>query len=148
VKHQWRVGKRRSDSEPGLPTIVLRRQVKADLAMVDESNPEHLPLSFGDLTDDTVVYKCAVAVTSLPGEILTVAQLYRDRADAEDPFDELKNHWGWGGFTWPAAVGQPSPRPGTGRRAAHRRHTTRSRHPSSGSQRPQYNGQRSFAAAA
>ena len=25
--------------------------------------------------------------------------MYRDRADAENPFDELKNHWGWGGFT-------------------------------------------------
>jgi len=32
-------------------------------------------------------------------EILTVAQLYRDRADAENNFDELKNQWGWGGFT-------------------------------------------------
>jgi hypothetical protein len=25
--------------------------------------------------------------------------LYRDRADAENVFDELKNQWGWGGFT-------------------------------------------------
>jgi hypothetical protein len=24
---------------------------------------------------------------------------YRDRADAENCFDELKNQWGWGGFT-------------------------------------------------
>jgi hypothetical protein len=80
-------------------TIVLRRQVKADLAMVEASNPEQLRLSFAELTDDTVVYEYAVLVTSLPGEILTVAQLYRDRADAENPFDELKNHWGWGGFT-------------------------------------------------
>ena len=31
--------------------------------------------------------------------MLSVAQLYRDRADAENSFDELKNHWGWGGFT-------------------------------------------------
>ena len=28
-----------------------------------------------------------------------MAQLYRDRADAENGFDELKNQWGWGGFT-------------------------------------------------
>ena len=28
-----------------------------------------------------------------------MAQLYRDRADSENNFDELKNHWGWGGFT-------------------------------------------------
>ncbi|HMS84908.1 MAG TPA: transposase [Nitrospira sp.] len=26
-------------------------------------------------------------------------QLYRDRADAEHNFDELKNQWGWGGST-------------------------------------------------
>ena len=80
-------------------TIVLRRQIKADLAVVDKSNPEQLRLSFAELTDDTIVYEYAVLVTSLPGEILTIAQLYRDRADAENPFDELKNHWGWGGFT-------------------------------------------------
>jgi hypothetical protein len=28
-----------------------------------------------------------------------LGQLYRDRADCENAFDELKNHWGWGGFT-------------------------------------------------
>ena len=28
-----------------------------------------------------------------------LAQLYRDRAAGENNFDELKNHWGWGGFT-------------------------------------------------
>ena len=31
--------------------------------------------------------------------MLTIAQLYRDRADCENVFDELKNQWGWGGFT-------------------------------------------------
>lgn len=51
------------------------------------------------LQDETIVYEYAVLVTSLTHEILSVAQLYRDRADAENPFDELKNHWGWGGFT-------------------------------------------------
>ncbi|MBA4254107.1 transposase [Serpentinimonas maccroryi] len=29
----------------------------------------------------------------------SIAQLYRDRADAENAFDELKNQWGLGGFT-------------------------------------------------
>ena len=28
-----------------------------------------------------------------------MAQLYRGRADAGIGFDELKNRWGWGGFT-------------------------------------------------
>jgi hypothetical protein len=31
--------------------------------------------------------------------MLAIAQLYRDRGDAENAFDELKNQWGWGGFT-------------------------------------------------
>ena len=44
-------------------------------------------------------YEYAVLVTSLPSEILTLAQLYRDRADCENCFDELKNQWGWGGYT-------------------------------------------------
>jgi hypothetical protein len=34
-------------------------------------------------------------------EILTIAALYRDRADCENAFDELENHWGWGGLTTP-----------------------------------------------
>jgi hypothetical protein len=79
--------------------IVLRRRVKADLAVVDQSDPEQLRLSFAELSDETIVYEYAVLVTSLTHEILSVAQLYRDRADAENPFDELKHHWGWGGFT-------------------------------------------------
>jgi hypothetical protein len=77
---------------------VLRRRIKADLATVEEGDPDELRLSFAELTDDTIVYEYAVLVTSLTGEILTIAQLYRDRADAENPFDELKNHLGLGRF--------------------------------------------------
>ncbi len=32
-------------------------------------------------------------------EILSLGQLYRNRADEENAFDELKSPWGWGGFT-------------------------------------------------
>ena len=38
-------------------------------------------------------------VTTLEDEIFTLAQHYRDRGDAENNFDELKNQWGWLGFT-------------------------------------------------
>lgn len=44
-------------------------------------------------------YEYAVLGTSTPYEILARAQLYRDRADAENTVDELQNQWGWGGFT-------------------------------------------------
>src|SRR6202021_1444916 len=32
-------------------------------------------------------------------EVRTMAQLYRDRGDSENNFDELKNQWAWSGFT-------------------------------------------------
>jgi hypothetical protein len=38
-------------------------------------------------------------VTSLDSETLTLGQSYRDRADSENGFDELKHQWAWGGFT-------------------------------------------------
>lgn len=45
-------------------------------------------------------YEYAVMVTSLQSKnFLMISQLYRDRAEAENIFDELKNQWGWTGYT-------------------------------------------------
>jgi hypothetical protein len=44
-------------------------------------------------------YEYSVLVTNTDYEIFTIGQLYRDRADAENAFDELKNQWGWCGYT-------------------------------------------------
>jgi len=41
----------------------------------------------------------AVLVTNSAYELKAIGQLYRDRADCENGFDELKNQWGWGGYT-------------------------------------------------
>ena len=49
--------------------------------------------------DEGVEYEWVVLVTDLDMPVDTIAQLYRDRADCENAFDELKNQWGWGGFT-------------------------------------------------
>jgi hypothetical protein len=74
--------------------VVLRRQLKKNLAVVGQNQQGPRQLSFAELTDDDVaVYEYSVLVTSLDIEMLSVAQLYRDRADAENSFDELKNHW-------------------------------------------------------
>jgi hypothetical protein len=46
--------------------------------------------------------KIAVLVTSLDSgayPTLAMPRLYRERADAENSFDELKNQWGWNGYT-------------------------------------------------
>ena len=41
----------------------------------------------------------AVLVTSSAYALEVFGQLYCDRTDCENDFDELINKWGWGGFT-------------------------------------------------
>ena len=45
------------------------------------------------------LYEYVVLVTNLKENLVTLFQLYRQRADVENAYDELKNQWGWGGFT-------------------------------------------------
>jgi hypothetical protein len=79
--------------------VVLRRRMKGSLVNVRETS-DQLRLSFAEIEgNDTEIYEYAVVATSLEAEVLSIAQLYRDRADCENAFDELKNQWGWGGFT-------------------------------------------------
>jgi hypothetical protein len=76
-------------------TVVLRRK------RPDSSGVARLPL-LADRGVEVVrgpVYEYVVLVTSLPENLLTMAHLYRQRADVENAYDELKNQWGWGGFT-------------------------------------------------
>lgn len=44
------------------------------------------------------VYEHIVLVTNDTLPVVSLSQLYRDRADCENVFDEIKNQWGWGGF--------------------------------------------------
>jgi hypothetical protein len=80
--------------------VLLRRPLARELAVAERDDGQ-LRLAFLDVSPqgERQIYEVAVLVTSLDAEILTLAQLYRDRADCENAFDELKNHWGWGGFT-------------------------------------------------
>ncbi len=77
---------------------VLRRPLTGKLLMT-EPDADQARLAFMESDVPTTRYAYAGLVTSTPYPILTRAQLYRDRADAENTFDELKNQWGWGGFT-------------------------------------------------
>ena len=38
-------------------------------------------------------------VCDTPYQLEHMGQLYRDRADCENGFDEIKNQWGWGGYS-------------------------------------------------
>ena len=76
--------------------IVTRRKINDAVVITDDSQ---LQFAFVEAPEVMKRYEYAVLVTNLPYEILTIAQLYRDRADVENCFDELKNQWGWGGYT-------------------------------------------------
>lgn len=43
-------------------------------------------------------YEYLVLVTNLTTDLVGLTDLYMQRADAENVYDELKNQWGWGGF--------------------------------------------------
>lgn len=81
--------------------LVLRRQLRDSLAF-DQSagrQPRQLSLGLTEVVEGGVLYEYAVLATSLEETLEAIAQLYRDRGDAENNFDELKNQWGWTGFT-------------------------------------------------
>ncbi|MGB4227028.1 MAG: transposase, partial [Candidatus Dechloromonas phosphoritropha] len=82
--------------------VVLRRPLKGEIVVAQEDSGQQL-LGFVEANRKTgkqiTGYEYSVLVTNTAYEILSLGQLYRDRADAENTFDELKNQWGWGGFT-------------------------------------------------
>src|ERR1019366_4542024 len=80
---------------------VLRRPVREAAAAATAGPGGGQGELFGSLEGVQAgdLYEYAVLVTALEEDVLGVAQLYRDRAEAENVFDELKNQWGWAGFT-------------------------------------------------
>jgi hypothetical protein len=77
--------------------VILRRAARSTVALTKNSTEGQMELLLPD--QDVEVWEYAVLVTNSSYPMEAMAQLYRDRADAENGFDELKNQWGWGGFT-------------------------------------------------
>ena len=77
----------------------MRRLIKEQLVLAEYLKPKITQLSFFEGPDPIAKYEYAILVTSLKDEICTIAQHYRNRADIENVFDEMKNQWSWGGFT-------------------------------------------------
>ena len=78
--------------------VVLRRRIKEDL-VVETSSEGQQKLHFVDRSDKVKVWEYVVLVTNTDYALEAMGQLYRDRADCENGFDELKRQWGWGGYT-------------------------------------------------
>jgi hypothetical protein len=81
--------------------VVLRRRVTGRLlaeGRTDESRGQ-ASLLFADTPEHFPVWEYSVLITNTEYALEAIGQLYRDRADCENGFDELKNQWGWGGYT-------------------------------------------------
>jgi hypothetical protein len=81
--------------------VVLRRAVRQPAVNVTAREKPRQGELFDTLEalPSGELYEYAVLVTTVEEGVLGVAQLYRDRAESENVFDELKNQWGWAGFT-------------------------------------------------
>jgi hypothetical protein len=80
--------------------VVLRRSVKDSvLAKHADGACGQQQLYFAEPRGGFKLWEYAVLVTNTHHALEAIAQLYRDRADCENGFDELKNQWGWGGYT-------------------------------------------------
>ena len=83
---------RKIDPDGGNKVTVKKRgrksniQKQAELALIDEK-------------EVTKNWEHAVLVCDTPYKLERMGQLYRDRADCENGFDEIKNQWGWGGYS-------------------------------------------------
>jgi hypothetical protein len=81
--------------------VIVRQRIRGGIARERRMDGKQLKL---DLADPSVhegdkLWEYVVLVTDVSYPLEAIAQLYRDRADAENAFDELKNQWGLGGFT-------------------------------------------------
>jgi hypothetical protein len=91
--------------------IVMRRQVSKDIVVeapkrkrttrprAPTQGIQQSCLELIDPNDPIKVWEYAVLVSNAAYSVVAIGQLYRDRADCENGFDELKNQWGWGGYT-------------------------------------------------
>jgi hypothetical protein len=81
--------------------VIVRRRVRDGLAreLRDAKGQLHLSLADNAVLDAARMWEYTVLVTDVAYPLEAVAQLYRDRCDCENGFDELKNQWGLSGFT-------------------------------------------------
>jgi len=78
--------------------IFLRRRVQRGPARKTLSTHAEAEFDFVEHLKSGPDYEYVVLVTNDTLSIAALAQLYRDRADCENVFDEIKNQWGWAGF--------------------------------------------------
>jgi hypothetical protein len=81
--------------------VIVRRRIRGALARESRDTNGQLRLTLAEdaVLDADPMWEYTVLVTDIRYPLEAIAQLYRDRCDCENGFDELKNQWGLGGFT-------------------------------------------------
>lgn len=81
--------------------VVVRRRIRDDVVNEPRKDQQQLRLPIAEVAvlDAHQMWEYTILVTNAPHPLDSIAQLYRDRGDCENGFDELKNQWGLGGFT-------------------------------------------------
>ena len=79
----------------------LRQRIKNGIARERHTRGKQLQLDLAcpSVLESGRIWEYAVMVTDVKYPLEAIGQLYRDRADCENGFDELKNQWGLSGFT-------------------------------------------------
>ncbi len=81
--------------------VIVRRRIKEGMARqtLNESGQLRLELADVQVLEAARMWEYTVLATNVTYPLESISQLYRDRCDCENGFDELKNQWGLSGFT-------------------------------------------------
>src|SRR5258705_1184523 len=76
--------------------VVVRRRIKHDIAVTAKHDDGQLVLALphDGVEDSAQLWEYTVLVTNAADDIAAIGQLYRDRCDCENGFDDFKNQWG------------------------------------------------------
>lgn len=88
-----RVHRRKAPSKPQAALAAL----SAPTEQSEQQQQQELPLELVD--EELTYYEYAVYVTALNQPAGQIRAFYNPRGDNENGYDELKNQWGWCGFT-------------------------------------------------
>ena len=86
--------------------VVLRRRVKNDLALTvkkrgtkGKSEPGQVVLALpaDEVQDSAQMWEYTALVTDVKYELAAIGQIYGDRCDYDNGFDEPQRQWEWGG---------------------------------------------------
>jgi hypothetical protein len=91
----------RRSGAPSCTVVIVRQRIRGGIARERRVDGKQLRLDLAgpSVHEGDKLWEYAVLVTDVAYPLESIGQLYRDRADAENAFDELKNQWGMGGFT-------------------------------------------------